>query len=134
MRAEILDGPERRRRWSAEEKLRIVAEAALPDAKVTEIARRHGISRGLIYTWRREAGQGLPGDGGRLPNLVPVVVSGGGEEARAADRERRHVCPGRATKREGAIEIVLPDGVRLTVLGRVEEHTLRAVLRILRSA
>ena len=37
MRAESLDGPERRRRWSAEEKLRIVAEAALPDAKVTEI-------------------------------------------------------------------------------------------------
>ena len=49
MCAKFLAGPERRRRWSAEEKARIVAEAATPDAAVAEIARRHGICRGLLY-------------------------------------------------------------------------------------
>lgn len=58
MKAEVLVGPERRRRWSAEAKARIVAESVVPNAKVAEIARRHDVSRGLIYTWRREARQG----------------------------------------------------------------------------
>ena len=133
MRAEILVGPERRRRWGAEDKARMVAEAALPDAKVAEIARCHGVSRGLIYTWRREASQGLLGDGARLPDLVPVLVSDASEEAAPADHERRRVCASGATKRDGAIKIVLPGGVCLTVQGRVEERTLRAVLRVLRS-
>jgi transposase len=58
MKAEDLVGPERRRRWSVDEKSRIVAESMVPEAKVAEVARRHGVSRGLIYTWRREAQQG----------------------------------------------------------------------------
>ena len=62
MEAEILVGPERRRRWSAEERARIVAEASAPEARVADIARRHGVSRNLIYTWRREASQGLSSD------------------------------------------------------------------------
>ena len=78
MKAEILVGPERRRRWSGEEKARIVAEATAPDARVADIARRHGVSRSLVYTWRRESSQELSGDGlgATLPELVPVVVSG----------------------------------------------------------
>ena len=57
MAGEVLSGPERRRRWGSEEKARLVAEIVVPGAKVTEIARRHGISRSLLYTWRREAEQ-----------------------------------------------------------------------------
>jgi len=53
----ILAGPERRRRWSEEERLRILAEAFAPGASVTEVARRHDVSRGLIYQWRRDARQ-----------------------------------------------------------------------------
>ena len=45
MKAEILAGPERRRRWSEEEKVRVVAEATMPGAQLAEIARRHGVSR-----------------------------------------------------------------------------------------
>jgi transposase-like protein len=63
MKAEILAGPERRRRWSEEEKARIVAEAAVPGVRVADIARRRGVSRGLIYIWRREPPGG--GDRGR---------------------------------------------------------------------
>jgi transposase len=135
MKAEILVGPERRRRWSGEEKARIVAEATAPDARVADIARRHGVSRSLIYTWRRESSPGLSGDGRGvvLPELVPVVVSGAGSEPPEVRRERR-ACSTEARKPDGAIEIVLPGDVRMTVRGRVEERTLRAVLGALRLA
>ena len=47
MTVELLTNPERRRRWSTEEKARIVAEAKAPGALVAAIARRYGVSRGL---------------------------------------------------------------------------------------
>lgn len=138
MKAEILVGPERRRRWSAEKKARIVAEATVPDARVADIARRHGVSRSLIYTWRRETRLGLSGDGGgaALPELVPVVVNGASRESVSAEaaREKRRACATAVTKPDGAIEIVLPGDVRMTVRGHVAERTLRAVLGALRSA
>jgi transposase len=136
MKAEILVGPERRRRWSGEEKARIVAEATAPNARVADIARRHGVSRSLIYTWRREANAGVSGDGvdAALRELVPVVLSGAGSEPPEAGREQRRACSTEARKPDGAIEIVLPGGVRMMVRGRVEERTLQAVLGALRSA
>ena len=143
MTAEILVGPARRRRWSAEETARIVAEATVPDARVADIARRHGVSRSLIYTWRREANRGLSGDrvDAALPGLVPVVVSGTGSKPTSPEAARpeaaREKCRPRtsgAAKPDGAIEIALPGDVRMTVRGRVEERTLRAVLGALRSA
>jgi transposase len=94
MKAEILVGPERRRRWDAEEKARTVAEATVPEARVADLARRHGVSRSLIYTWRREASRGLSGDGvgAALPELVPVVASGAGNEPASPGREKRRTC------------------------------------------
>src|SRR3546814_6731463 len=50
----VLTGPERRRRWRPEDKLRILAEAFSPGDCVGAVARRHDVSRGLIYTWRRK--------------------------------------------------------------------------------
>jgi transposase len=133
MAGEILSGPERRRRWSSEEKAGIVAEVMLPGATVTEIARRHGISRGLLYTWRREAQHGSTGDGvaSSLPDLVPVIITDASEPPK-----RSATVPERASvggKPAGRIEIALPGAVHVTVRGRVEERVLRAVLSALRS-
>ncbi|MGH7091507.1 MAG: IS66-like element accessory protein TnpA [Stellaceae bacterium] len=101
-----------------------------PGAKVSEIARRHGISRGLLYTWRREAG--YHDAASTLPDLVPVVMTNGAEPAAppVPSRERRSV----AEKPIGTIEIAMPSGVRVMVRGRVEERSLRAVFGALRSA
>jgi transposase len=133
MAGELLSGPERRRRWSSEEKAGIVAEVMLPGATVTEIARRHGISRGLLYTWRREAGHRSASDGvaSSLPDLVPVVIASADEAPK-----RSPMVPeqsGMEAKPTGRIEIALPGAVHVTVHGRVEERTLRAVLGALRS-
>lgn len=54
VQGEVLAGPERRRRWSAEEKARIVAELGRAGARGADVARRHGVSRGLLYAWRKE--------------------------------------------------------------------------------
>ena len=64
---EILTQPERRRRWTSEQKLALVAETLRPGASPTQIARRYGISTGLLYTWRRLAREGEL-------SLVPMSV------------------------------------------------------------
>jgi transposase len=53
-RVEVLSGPERRRRWSAEQKRSIVAEAFAPGASVCEVARHRDVVPGQIYRWRNE--------------------------------------------------------------------------------
>ena len=57
-RFEVITGPDRRRRWSDEQKRAIVAESLAPGAVVTAIARRAEICPGQIYRWRREIGVG----------------------------------------------------------------------------
>ena len=53
-RVEVLSGPERRRRWSTEQKRSIVAEAFAPGASVREVARLRDVVAGQIYRWRRD--------------------------------------------------------------------------------
>jgi hypothetical protein len=72
MRVEVLGGVERRRRWSRDDKMRIIEETLAPGAVVTEIARRHGIATNLVFTWRRRARLATAASAG--PRLVPVPV------------------------------------------------------------
>jgi transposase len=54
-RFEILTGPGRRRRWSAEEKARIVAETLEAGVRVADVARRWQLCPQQVFGWRREA-------------------------------------------------------------------------------
>lgn len=75
-RVEIRSGIGRRRRWSDEEKGRIVAESYALGAVVSEVARRHEISPQHLFVWRKAARAGrlaLPAD--EAPMFVPVVVA-----------------------------------------------------------
>ena len=47
-----------RRRWSTEEKARVVRESLRPGERVGEVARRYGISRWQLSTWRSLARRG----------------------------------------------------------------------------
>ena len=53
-RVEVITGRRRRRDWSDEEKARILAESAEPEVNISEVARRNGVNRGLLNTWRRK--------------------------------------------------------------------------------
>jgi transposase len=52
-RVEVLTGPVRRRRWSAEEKARIVEETLAPGVRVSEVARRWQVCSQQVFGWRR---------------------------------------------------------------------------------
>ena len=73
----VISGPQRRRRWSAEDRERILLAATAPGAVVAQVARQWDICTGLIYKWRREA-QASSGLTGFSPVLIaepPLRVS-----------------------------------------------------------
>jgi transposase len=61
MTVTVLPGPERRRRWTVAEKLRIVEDSLTAEMPVVEVARRHGVHPHQLHFWRRQARLGLLG-------------------------------------------------------------------------
>lgn len=125
MQVEVLGGVERRRRWSRDDKMRIIEETLAPGAVVTEIAWRHGIATRLVFTWRRRARLATVASAG--PRLVPVQVA-------AAESVQSIQAPAAipAWKRCGVIEIELGDGKRVSVDENVDADALGRVLDVLR--
>ena len=105
-RIEVITGLVRRRNWTDEEKARMVAESAQPDANISAIARRFCVNRGLLNTWRRAAGQIGPASAVAAveqPAFVPIMI--------ADHQNERHADEADATKgAAGRIEIELGGG------------------------
>jgi transposase len=116
-RGEVLPWPERRRRWSWEEKAQIVAESLAPDAVASAIARRYGLHRNQLYAWRKELREAVDGGAeaaGPAPlGFVPVAVT-----------EERGVV------RTAAIEL---SGARVRGSPGVDPALLADVLRMLKA-
>ena len=129
-KVEIITGVERRRRWRLEEKLRIVAEAAEPGARVSEVARRNEVSRGLLTAWRRQVRDGVLAPE-RTPRFIPVRLAAEGTPP--APRAGSEVAPGAGgdRRRGGLMEIELGGGRRITVDRHVDADALRRVLEAL---
>ena len=128
---EIITGVERRRRWSAEEKLRIVAETEQPGSGIAEIARRYEISRGLLWNWRSQVHRGV-----LRPDAPPVFLPVQTTREPVNSNGVGHVEPSsiRGTEQapDGKIEITLPDGTLIKVGQDVGLATLRRVMTVLR--
>jgi transposase len=128
VRGEVLTGPERRRRWSVEEKLRILAQSVAPGSSVMLVCRVHGISSGQLYTWRRQFRTG------ELTGFAPVTVASppmGQLASITADVEPAPASPAVDRPAGGAIEVELPSGVKLRLTGAVDAAVLRQVLSAL---
>ena len=69
---DILSGPERRRRWTAAEKVAIVNETYEPGVTVSLVARRHGSAPNQLFHWRKLAAQGALTAAGRGEEVVPA--------------------------------------------------------------
>jgi transposase len=72
----VLSGRERRRRWTAAEKLRIVGASLSTGLSVAEFARRHDVHPNLVHAWRRQSrtgGLSVAPDG--EARFVPVSVA-----------------------------------------------------------
>ncbi len=132
---EIITGRERRRRWSVADKLRILAECAVPGARVSDVAARHGLYRSLLFQWRRQERDGLLAPE-PVPQFVPVRLAAP-EPPGAPPDDGAPVATTPAprppqARPSGAIEIELPDGVRVRVGDEVGLAALRRVLSALR--
>jgi len=134
-RIELITGAPRRRRWSAEEKARILAESFQPGARVSDVALRPGVNRGLVWSWRRQVGKHeIKGE----PALVPIRIAQEGSALETAAVAERHeapvsspAVPSDAVRAEasaaGSIDIEV-GAVRVCVRGVVDAATLRVVL------
>ena len=117
-RVEVLSHPERRRSWTVEQKREIVAESLGSELTPAEVARRHGISTGQIYTWRNQLLSFRPAAAIEPPRFASVELAAPpGSEAIPAP-----------TRAQGQIEIVLPGGVLVRVDAHVDGRALRRVL------
>jgi transposase len=108
----ILAGPERRRRWSDEQREQILAEASQSGARVCDVARRYDVARSLIYEWRRAMRRRAD------PAFVPAVLM---------DEGPRQVC-------EPVVAAVfdLPDGGRLKIFASASPALAAAALKAMR--
>src|SRR6201989_1809857 len=72
---EVITRGERRRVWTVEQKREIVAESLGPALTPTEVARKHGISSGLLYNWRRQIlGEQMALARRSLPSFTQVAI------------------------------------------------------------
>lgn len=116
-RMEVLTGDVGRRIWSPEEKARILAEAAVPGAVVSDVARRHGLRPQQVFGWRREA---RVAGRAQVEGMVfaPVVLD--------------TAPPAAAPKEPPAIEVQIGDTV-VRVPAGMDSATGKAVLRAVRA-
>jgi transposase len=139
-RVEVISGPERRRSWSDEEKLEIVAESLVEGVNVSALARRHGMSPQQLFGWRakiraRMEAVAEPPLSTSSPALtfVPVVVADA--SATPLDRTTTPAASGVMTsgaRSPSSIEIVLGTAT-IRLIGTVDGKTLTAVLRAVRA-
>ena len=139
-RVEVITGPERRRRWSDEEKLQLVAEACRPGNSVSQVARQRGISASQLFGWRRQAlAKGLITDNRSAPSAAPALTfspvevaeepatADAGEQARPA-RRRRGIRSSRT------IEVELKNGDRVRVEGCADASLVSRIISALKRA
>jgi transposase len=135
-----------RRRWTVEQKHRIVEETLKAGASVSMVARRYDINANLLFKWKREAEAGELGDAlatAGVADLVPIGVvahspaggptllarmANGGDGLQPVEPDRLAGLEARP----GVIEIDLPCGTRVRVDGAVDARALARVLSVLK--
>jgi transposase len=135
-RIEVITGQRRRRRWTAHEKARIVAESFEEGANISEVARRHGVVRGLLTVWRHKLASAA---GVKAPGFVSVRIASEGSPATAGEPGPLVPAPTRLMEMasrpgqpRGVIEIEV-SGARIRVEPGVDTTTLTTVLSALRA-
>jgi transposase len=133
---------ERRRKWTAQEKAALLAEVEAEGGKVTVVARRYRISESVLYNWRaawKAAAAAMQAP--VAAPFIPLGVFGGSghrDTAMLTHPQPPKPEPSRPMRGSdggvGGIEIVLPNGARLSVDAFVNEKALSRVLRAMKGA
>ena len=131
-RVEVITSVERRRRWSREEKERLVVASLEPgvSVSVSEVARSAGIHVSQLFRWRKELCDRV--DTGSS-QLVPVEIVPAAAMPPAVEAPAPSASAGRRRRKSGIIEIELGGGRRVRVDRDVDAEALRRVLDALGS-
>ncbi|MFV1636943.1 MULTISPECIES: IS66-like element accessory protein TnpA [Phaeobacter] len=116
---------DRRRFWSDDDKLRIVEESFIGHRQAAATARRHGICRSLLTTWRRQYRNGELGSS-RSASFAPVTVT----KAPAPQANPVDAC----SPADCQVEIALPNGRRLIVSTAVGSEALARLIQLVERA
>jgi transposase len=112
-RIEVISGAGGRRRWTVDDKARIVEETLEPGASVSVVARRHGLTPQQVFAWRREARQRSEEAG---PRFVPAMV----ELASTHRRRRQQAAPMAAIELDiGGVRVRIGDGAKAPIVSAV---------------
>ena len=122
-RIEVITSVERRRRWSAAEKARLVAAMDEPGAVVTEIARKAEVCASLLYRWRRELLGAC-----ETPAFVPVQVAPEAGDEGSASAPACMPPPSSPPPARSSITIAFGVEVRMTIEGAPDASTLAKVI------
>jgi len=131
-RLEIFTGGGRRRKWSEEDKTRIVAEIVASGDSVCAVARRHGLSPQQLFGWRRQLRESAAGHSEAeelqfVPAVVDVVV-----EAPAV-RGRRKAPRCKSEPDAGTIEVEV-NGVTIRAGRGADANTIAAIVQALKAS
>jgi transposase len=123
-RIEVLSGRDRRRKWSDEAKIAIVAEALAPGVVVSEVARRHDVVPSQLFGWVRQFRDAATAEVMPVepPMFAPAIV----DVALTTSAP-----PSASAEPQAAIEISI-GAVTVYIRGAVDGKTLAAVLKALR--
>jgi transposase len=126
--AEIFRG-QARRRWSNEDKRRLVGETLAAGGTVQGVARRYGVNTSQLFTWRKQlrAKVERPAPTRAVPGFAAVMIA---PPAALPSPAADTVLPDAPTS-SGSIEVELPQGERVRISGGVDPTTITTVLRVL---
>ena len=121
---EIILG-EPRRRWSEDEKRALVAETLVEGETVCGVARRHNISRSMLFSWRKQYGEALsrPAPAPTPIGFTPVAVAGPELAMPPAPAAPSAAMP--------LIELDFASGVRLRISGTCDPELVAAAMKAL---
>ena len=128
-RLELITGTGRRRRFSNDDKARIVEETLVPGAVVSTVARRHGLTPQQLFGWRRQARQPVTAIVEAPPLFVPAVVESAPGSSQPGSQSGRTRKAGWSA---GLIEVEI-GGVTVRIGRGADAKTVMAVLRGLKA-
>ena len=123
-RVEVLSGPERRRRWSEEQKRAIVTAAFEPGAVVRDVARRADVTPGLIYRWRRGLQAAANG-------FARVLVAPSRDEAKAKAKAEAEAVAAPSPAPVPAMELEFAGSARVRIPASIPPALAAAVIEAL---
>lgn len=133
-RLEVITGTGRRRRFSDDDKARVVEETLVAGAVVSEVARRHGLTPQQLFTWRRRMRGATAASSEATPSFVPAVVEPPVSASPSRPSRGNRLKLGGRRRRDGIgiIELEI-DGVAVRVGRGAETKTVAAVIRALKA-